>query len=139
VSSSLWWFLVGVALALELVSATFVLLFFALGFAAAALMSWLDSSLTAQLLAASVGMLAGMAWWAWRRDGRWGVAAQDLDVGRLLAIPEWDARGEAEVFYRGTVWRARWVGDGLPQTGLCRIAGFQGNVLLMQARDPSPR
>ena len=133
----LWWLLTGVALVLELVSFTAVLLFFALGFATAALMSWLGSSLTAQLLAASVGMLAGMAWWAWRRDGRGTAAAQDLDVGRLLAIYEWDARGEAEVIYRGSVWRARWTGEGTPQAGLCRIAALQGNVLLMQARKPS--
>lgn len=119
--SSLWWFLAGLLLVLELVSTTLVLLFFALGFAAAALVSWLGGSLAAQLMAASLGMLAGMTWWVWRRGERPVAAAQNLDVGRLLDIPEWDARAEAKVYYRGAVWQARWIGEGTPQAALVAV------------------
>lgn len=129
-----WGLLTVVSLIFEMLTGTVALLFWAAGFALAGLAAFFDVPLVWQLLLCSLGMLAGV--WAFSRKRRRSLQpdAVGLDVGQLLDVAQWDARGEAEVFYRGTVWKARWAEQGAPQAGLCRIAGIEGNVLLLQAR-----
>lgn len=131
-----WWVIAGVLVAVELTTGTFYLLMLALGATAGALSAHLGAGLTTQIaLAALAGACTTGIWHA--RNRRRSVDAPDpsanrdvnLDVGESVDVVTWDAQGRAQVNYRGSVWRAQFVGTGQPSPGPHRIAALRSNLL----------
>ncbi len=142
-----WWILAGFFVAMELVSGTFYLLMLAIGAAAGA-------------LAAHAGLQPPLHWVAFTLVGGGAVVAlylsrrllgkrtaedvrhDHLDLGATVDVSGWSIDGVARVHYRGSDWSARPVRRGPLHTGPHRIAGQDGNVLLIEplpaALNPAP-
>jgi membrane protein implicated in regulation of membrane protease activity len=136
--STLWWLLVGAAVALELFTGTFYLLMLAVGMVAAALAAHAGAGLSAQLIvAAVVGSAAVIGWHLIkrRRPSDPSVRAMrsvNLDVGEVLQIEEWQPDGTASVKYRGAQWTVIQRPGNPPVPGAYRIAELVGNRLLVE-------
>lgn len=132
-----WWILAGLFVALELLSGTFYLLMLAIGAAAGALAA--HAGLPRELHWVAFTLVGGGAvvvlYFSRRSLGR--RTAQDmrhdnLDLGATVEVSSWSAEGMARVHYRGSDWNARPVRRGPLHTGPHRIAGQDGNVLLIE-------
>jgi len=136
--STLWWLLVGSAVALELFSGTFYLLMLAIGLVAGALAAHAGAGLALQLIVAAVaGSAAVVACYLFkkRRAGDPSVRSMrsvNLDVGEILQIDEWNADGTASVRYRGAQWTVIQRPGNAPTPGSYRVAELVGNRLLVE-------
>jgi membrane protein implicated in regulation of membrane protease activity len=136
--STLWWLLVGAAVALELFTGTFYLLMLAVGMVAAALAAHAGVGLSVQLIVAAViGSAAVFAWHLIkrRRPSDPSVRAMrsvNLDVGEVIQIEEWLPDGTASVKYRGAQWTVILRAGTTPVPGAYRVAELVGNRLLVE-------
>jgi len=133
-----WWIAAGLLVAGELATGTFYLLMLAVGCAAAALAGHAGAGLVAQTSVAA--LFGGGAVAAWRRK-RLGTPPRvrleanpdvNLDVGEQVQVEAWDADGTARIHYRGTSWRARFTGDGVPAPGAHVIDEVRHNELALR-------
>jgi membrane protein implicated in regulation of membrane protease activity len=132
-----WWILAGFFVAMELVSGTFYLLMLAVGAVAGALAAHAGLSMPWHWVAFTVvGGGAVIALYLTRRVFGKRTAADvrhdNLDLGATVDVSTWSADGVARVHYRGSDWSARSLKRGPLQTGPHRIAGQDGNVLLIE-------
>jgi membrane protein implicated in regulation of membrane protease activity len=136
--STLWWLLVGAAVALELFTGTFYLLMLAVGMVAAALAAHAGVGLSVQLIVAAViGSAAVFVWHLIkrRRPSDPSVRAMrsvNLDVGEVIQIEEWLPDGTASVKYRGAQWTVIQRAGTTPVPGAYRVAELVGNRLLVE-------
>lgn len=136
--STLWWLVVGLLVAAELVTGTFYLLMLALGAAAGAVGGHLGLALAPQIaLAGVVGGGASALWHLFRRKRQGHATGTDtlLDVGQTVQVAAWQPDGSTQVHYRGAQWSARLAAHAivpLPQPGTHRITGVQGTQLLLE-------
>ena len=135
-SATLWWIATGALIAIELATGTFYLLMLALGAAAGALAAHAGASTSLQVTLAALAGSCTTGFWHWRNRHRRADAPDananrdvNLDVGESVDVGNWDDQGRAQVNYRGSQWRARFVGDGTPGPGPHRIAALRGNML----------
>ena len=137
-----WWIIAGGLVALELISGTFYLLMLALGAACGGVAAWLGLSQPWQIAAAAV--VGGGAVWLWhrRQRGQQGLASttdaadpNQLDVGAIVMVTQWQADGRTRVHYRGTDWQAQPAPGAPLQTGAHRIVAVESNHLVLA---PSP-
>ena len=107
-SITTWWWIACIALVgAELVSGTFYLLMAALGLAAAALLSYADTTLTQQVATAAVVSGGAVSLWHLLRARR--KAEPDpvqADIGQVVQVTTWQADGSTRVSYRGAQWNA---------------------------------
>lgn len=135
--STLWWLLVGAAVAVELVTGTFYLLMLAIGLAAAALAAHLGLSLPAQLvLAALIGGGAVVGWHLVRQRRPRELPAEanrdvNLDIGETVHVTRWNPDGTAQVKYRGAQWTAVPAPGTIPVAGPHRIREVTGSRLIV--------
>ena len=135
-SATAWWAAAGALVAVELATGTFYLLMLALGSIVGALTAHAGAGVSTQVVLAALAGTCTTGFWHWRNRRR-SVDAPDvnanrdvnLDVGESVDVGHWDEQGRAEVNYRGSQWRARFVGDGTPGPGPHRIAALRGNML----------
>lgn len=136
--STLWWLLVGSAVALELFTGTFYLLMLAIGLVGGALAAHAGAGLASQLTVAAVaGSAAVVACYLVkkRRAGDPSVRSMrsvNLDIGEILQIDEWNADGTASVRYRGAQWTVIQRPGNAPTPGSYRVAELVGNRLLVE-------
>ena len=136
--STLWWLLVGAAVALELFTGTFYLLMLAVGMVAAALAAHAGVGLSMQLIVAAVIGSAAVFFWHLikrRRPSDPSVRAMrsvNLDVGEVIQIEEWLSDGTASVKYRGAQWTVIQRPGNPPIPGAYRVAELVGNRLLVE-------
>lgn len=138
--STVWWLLVGGAVALELVTGTFFLLMLAVGLVAGALTAHAGGDLTQQLVAAAVvGGGAVVAWQRWRLRRRPSPRASEnrdvnLDIGETVVVDHWQTDGTARVKYRGAEWTVELQNPlPLPGPGTYRVVSVHGNRLIVRA------
>lgn len=144
-TASWWWVVAGGLVAAELLSGGFLLLALAVAPLAGALASHAGLGLVGQYSAAALaGAGAVVAWGAWqRRQPR--VDAQlspdvQLDIGQTVNVPAWDARGQAQVHYRGVDWLAQRAALAPARSGPHRIVALHGSTLSLwplDAADPT--
>lgn len=135
-----WWIFAGILVALELASGTFYLLMLSLGAVAGALAAHAGLGPTLHWVAFAVvgGGAVGGLYLARRRFGKRtteDARHDNLDLGATVEVMQWSAEGDTRVHYRGSDWPARCVRHGTFKIGPHRIAGQDGNVLLL---DPLP-
>ena len=126
-----WWIGFFVLLATELVTGTFYLLMAALGLAAAALLSYADTTLTQQLTVAAVVSSGAVAVWHMAK-GRQRTRSADtsMDIGQTVTVDAWQADATTRVHYRGADWTAIAAAPDTPQTlGAHRIVAIDGSRL----------
>ncbi len=135
--STFWWLLAGACIVLELVTGTFYLLMLALGFVAAALLTYVGVSMTGQIAgAAIVGGGAVALWYVVRSRKPARVAAEsnpdvNLDIGETFMVDAWNPDGTASVHYRGTRWTVAQRSPAPPEVGLYRVVAVVGNRLMV--------
>ena len=132
-----WWILAGFFVAMELLSGTFYLLMLAIGAVAGALAAHAGLDPQWHWVAFTVvGGGAVVALYLSRRTfgKRTSIEARhdNLDLGATVDVTGWSADGVARVHYRGSDWSARLARRGPLCTGPHRIAGQDGNVLLIE-------
>lgn len=132
-----WWILAGFFVAMELVSGTFYLLMLAIGAVAGALAAHAGLPPPGHWIAFTVvGGGAVIALYLGRRmlsrRTPEGARHDNLDLGATVDVSAWSADGVARVHYRGSDWSARPLRHGALHTGPHRIAGQDGNVLLIE-------
>ncbi len=132
-----WWILAGFFVAMELLSGTFYLLMLAIGAVAGALAAHLGLHPQWHWVAFTVvGGGAVVALYAARRllsrRSRAEARHDNLDLGATVDVTGWSADGVTRVHYRGSDWSARPLRHGALHTGPHRIAGQDGNVLLIE-------
>lgn len=137
--SNVWWLLAGAAVAVELMTGTFYLLMFAVGFSAAAIAAYLGFELTGQMVIAAAVGGATVAIWRWRRSKNPAIlpvnANRDvhLDIGEPVHVARWNADGTASVKFRGAQWTAIAADPDEPQSsGNFRIKEMLGNRLVIE-------
>lgn len=136
--STLWWLLAGGAVALELITGTFVLLMLGLGMVAGALAAHAGANVATQLsLAAAVGGGAAIACYWLKKKHATGMPAgadpnMNLDIGETVQVARWHFDGTAQVKYRGAHWTAVQRPGNLPEAGPHRVAEIVGNRLLLE-------
>ena len=135
--STFWWLLAGACIVLELVTGTFYLLMLALGFVAAALLTYVGVPMTGQIASAAVvGGGAVAIWYAVRSRRPARMAAEsnpdvNLDIGETFMVDTWNPDGTSSVHYRGTRWSVVHRGPGTPESGLHRVVAVVGNRLMV--------
>lgn len=136
--STVWWLLAGALVALELLTGTFYLLMLALGAVSGALVAHAQVSMSAQIMAAALVVLAAVAGWTWvkrRRPGDPSARAQrsvNLDVGEIVLVEHWSADGTAQVKYRGAQWTVMLPPGVTPEPGTHRVTELVGSRLLVE-------
>ena len=136
--STLWWILVGGAVAVALLTGTFYVLMLALGMVAGALAAHLGLSQSMQLVAAAVvGGGAVAIWYKIRRKRTEGPPAGanrdiNLDVGEAVHVDNWNPDGTANIKYRGANWTALPVPGTVPGTGAHRVREIVGSRLVLE-------
>lgn len=134
-TSTLWWILAGVLVAVELLTGSFYLLMLAIGAASGAIAAHAGVALPAQtVIAALVGGVATAAWHLKRARNPRSAPAEsnrdvNLDIGQSVQVTGWLPDGTARVHYRGAMWTAQHVGPGPARTGAHVIASVSGNQL----------
>ncbi len=134
---TIWWILVGLAVALELFVGAVYLLMVALGLAAGALAAHAGADTPLQLLAAAiVGSACTLAWHFKRPSPSEDPPAAanpnvNLDIGETVHVQAWNADGTADVHYRGARWTAIHRPGVIPSPGAHRVAELVGNRLLV--------
>ena len=132
-----WWILAGFFVAMELVSGTFYLLMLAIGAVAGAVAAHAGLPPAGHWVAFTVvGGGAVIALYLGRRmlsrRTPEGARHDNLDLGATVDVSAWSADGVARVHYRGSDWSARLMRRGPLHSGPHRIAGQDGNVLLIE-------
>lgn len=137
--SNFWWLLAGAAVAVELVTGTFYLLIFAVGFSAAAIAAYLGFEATGQMIIAAAVGSAVMLAWRWQRSKNPAIlpvnANRDvhLDIGEPVHVASWNDDGTATVKFRGAQWTAVAADPEEPQSpGNFRIKEMLGNRLVIE-------
>lgn len=136
--STLWWLLVGAAVALELFTGTFYLLMLAVGMVFAALAAHAGAGMSVQLVVAAVSGSAAVIAWTLikkRRAADPSVTAMNsvnLDVGEVVHVEEWQPDGSASVKYRGAQWTVIQRPGNAHTPGAYRVAELVGNRLLVE-------
>lgn len=132
-----WWILAGFFVAMELLSGTFYLLMLAIGAVAGALaahaglpLPWHWVAFTLVGGGAVVALYLSRRWLGARSSAE--ARHDNLDLGATVEVSAWSADGVARVHYRGSDWSARMMRRGALHTGPHRIAGQDGNVLLIE-------
>ncbi|MES3016101.1 MAG: NfeD family protein [Pseudomonadota bacterium] len=137
-AATVWWLAAGVLVAAEMATGSFYLLMLALGLAAGALAAHAGLGLALQLVSAAlVGGSAIVGWHLKRQHQPQAAAAGanrdvNLDIGERVVVELWQPDGSARILYRGAEWSARYAGRDAPQPGPHRIAGVDGNRLLLE-------
>jgi membrane protein implicated in regulation of membrane protease activity len=140
--STIWWFLAGGAVALELLSGTFYLLMLAVGLCAGALAAHAGASSAVQLvIAAAVGGGAVTGWRIVRK--RRGLSPPagsnrdvNLDVGEAVQVEAWNLDGTATVKYRGAQWTVMHRSGQVPCTGAHTVVEVVGSRLVVEKKYP---
>lgn len=136
-NATLWWFITGFLVVLELATGTFYLLMLAIGSAAAALAAHAGASFTMQMVVGSlVGGSTVVAWYKLKKRQHNEPDAQAnhnviLDIGETVHISAWNPDGTSQVQYRGAQWTAMHRAGVVPQVGIHRVAELVGNRLLV--------
>lgn len=143
----------GLAVALEMLSGTFVLLVIALGCAVGGLVAPFsadDVAFQALMAALTSGSVVGV--WQLRRlyqtrqrernphrhrfqpaDAHVEGPAQNLDLGQIIQVDQWDDGAQTRVHYRGSTWAARLdPNEVAAETGWHVISGMEGNTLILR-------
>jgi membrane protein implicated in regulation of membrane protease activity len=135
--STIWWFLAGGAVALELLSGTFYLLMLALGLCAGALAAHAGTSSAVQfLVAAAIGGGAVSGWRMVRKRRVVSLPAGsnrdvNLDVGETVQVQAWNPDGTATVKYRGAQWTVMHRSGQVPSTGAHTVVEVVGSRLVV--------
>jgi membrane protein implicated in regulation of membrane protease activity len=141
-ASTIWWVAAGVVVAAELATGTFYLLMVALGLASAAVAAHLGFGYTAQIAVAALVGGGATALWHWRRARQPRSAPvqtnrdANLDIGERVNVEAWDSDRTARVHYRGSLWTARLAPGAAALAGPHRVAGVEGNWLLLVPAEP---
>ncbi len=137
-SAEAWWLMAaGILVVAELTTGTFYLLMLALGLLAASVVSYLGASLSWQIVSAALVSTLATALWHWsrfRHPRSMPVSKNKdvhLDIGEAVQVPSWSPEGTAEVFYRGTHWRARRQTGAPEALGLHCIVAVEGSTLTL--------
>jgi len=136
--STWWWLLVGVLVALELLSGTFYLLMLALGAAVAAVAAHTGVPLVAQLIIASVAGSVSVAVWHQIKKRQPGdpsarsLRSVNLDVGEIIQVNAWLPDGSAQVMYRGASWSVIQRPGNALASGSYRVTELVGSRLLVE-------
>lgn len=139
-TSTMWWVVAGMLVAVELASGTFYLLMLAFGAAAGAVTAHLGASLNAQLVAAALVGGGATALWHFKRFRAPRSAPADanpdvnLDIGQTVRVDAWAADGTAQVNYRGASWSVGFRGSGTPAPGEHVIVAVHGSRLMVAPR-----
>jgi len=135
--TTLWWILVGMTVAAELLTGTFYLLLIAIGMTFGAIAASMGWPLPAQLVSAAVtGVGLVLGWRLWQRFHPRASNAKsriinNLDAGEVLNVEVWSDMGRARVSYRGALWDVA-LQPGQPMLpGPHRIVEIQGNRLIV--------
>ena len=133
----IWFIAAFVLVVVELMSGSLFLLVIGAGAAAGGLMALAGTGFAAQLGAAAVVSVAGIAVLkAVRRGGARTKADGSLafDTGQSVDVLERQENGELRVNYRGTQWDAEVEGGGAAAVGERRvIKETRGNKLILKA------
>lgn len=137
--STLWWWLAGAAVAVELVTGTFYLLMIAAGLAAGALAAHLGTGVGIQMLvAAVVGAAATLSWhFKYNKTKATGPVSANrdvnLDIGGTVQVDHWNSDGTSSVRYRGANWTVVLAAGGQAGApGAHRIVEVSGSRLLVK-------
>ncbi|MDA8520595.1 NfeD family protein [Acidovorax sp. NCPPB 4044] len=137
--STIWWLMVGAAVAAELVTGTFYLLMLSLGLVAGAIAAHTGLPLAAQLSVAAAVGTAGVIGCHWLRRRRHAQASAssnrdvNLDIGESVQVDAWNPDGTAQVRYRGAQWTVM-LRKNMPAAaapGLYRVTEVVGNRLVV--------
>lgn len=132
-SVTLWTIAAIAAACAEMFTGTFYLLAIAAGGFVAAGLAWAGFALTAQLAGFAAATFVGAAGVRLlRKKDAVSEHVQHPDVGREVVVRTVDAAGEAQVSYRGAVWRARALPGVVLAPGRWRIAQVDGAALLLE-------
>lgn len=140
--ATLWWVLVAVAVAAELLTGTFHLLMMALGLAAGALAAHMGLPLAGQLACAAlvggglVAVLQRLRPKPPHSQPHQSNADVNLDIGQVVRVEHWQADHTAQVSYRGALWQVEWVAgaaESAPSPGMHRIREVEGSRLRVAA------
>ena len=132
--SSIWWVAAGIAVALELATATFYLLMIAFGMAVGAIAAHLGAGTSLQMvLAAAAGGASVLVLHYSRKSLIKPIRAEanrdvNMDIGGLVQVDAWAADGTAQVQYRGAAWTV------VPQNAALANAGVANSRVLGQHR-----
>ena len=141
-ASTFWWVASGVVVAAELATGTLYLLMIALGLACAALAAHLGLSSSAQIVVAALVGGGTTALWHWKRAREPRSAPvqrnrdANLDIGEHVHVQAWNADGSTHVSHRGSRWAARLAQGASARPGEYRVAGVEGNWLLLEPVEP---
>ena len=139
-TSTLWWVVAGLLVAVELASGTFYLLMLALGAAAGAIAAHLGATTSAQVVVAALVGGGATALWHFKRFRKPRSAPAEanpdvnLDIGQTVRVDAWASDGTAQVSYRGATWTVGYRGAGKPAPGEHTIVAIQGSRLLVAPR-----
>ena len=141
-ASTFWWVASGVVVAAELATGTLYLLMIALGLACAAIAAHLGLSSSAQIVVAALVGGGTTALWHWKRAREPRSAPvqlnrdANLDIGEHVHVQAWNADGSTRVSHRGSTWAARLAAGASAAPGTYRVAGVEGNWLLLEPVEP---
>lgn len=140
--TSIWWVLVAMAVAAELLTGTFHLLMLSLGLAAGALAAHLGLPLAGQLACAALvggGLVVVLQRLRPRpphSQPHQSNADVNLDIGQVVKVSQWQPDHTAQVSYRGALWTVEWVAASpgtQPAPGPHRIREVEGSRLRVEA------
>ena len=137
-ASTWWWIVAAVLVAGELATGTFYVLMLAIGCVFAAVASYAQIGVLAQVVVATlVGGGAVLAWHRKRNRAHDRLSPQanpdiNLDIGEQVPVDGWNADGTARITYRGSAWNARYIGDGPAAPGLHVIVEMRHNELALR-------
>lgn len=135
---TLWWVLAGSVVAVELMTGTFYLLMLSIGFVAAALAAHAGVAVPGQLAVAAVfaggSVLLGHRYRKKITAGLAGnvSAVENLDLGALVHVDQWQPDGTSIVKYRGANWDATLADGTASVPGSYRIAKVVGSRLMLE-------
>ena len=141
-ASTIWWVASGVVVAAELATGTLYLLMIALGLACAAIAAHLGLSASAQIVVAALVGGGTTALWHWKRARAPRSAPvqsnrdANLDIGERVHVQAWNADRSTRVNHRGSIWAARLASGATAAPGEHRVAGVEGNWLVLEPIEP---
>ena len=140
--STIWWILCGLLVATELTIGTLYLLLIALGCALAAVLGYFEAGLTTQITAAALlSVVSCVGLYLLRKKHHQNQdnnpASNNLDIGQIVQVKQWNPDGGCSVFYRGTNWQAKLAHTkqhtDIPTAGAYTIVDVEGSFLILQA------
>lgn len=137
----IWFAIAVVAVILELLSGTFVLLLIGLGAFAAGIATWLALDFIVQLAVLAIVPVLGI--FIMKRMGKFHLrnplasesdANLNLDIGRSVFVEAWQAeRRQAQVSFRGATWQVKPAEHYTALSpGKHRIVAVRGIVLIVE-------